>query len=257
MSQRRAMLIDITMCVGCGACQAACKQANGLPEEPEERLSPTAYTALQEYGGVYVRRLCQHCLDPACVSVCPVGAFTKHPEGPVTYDASRCIGCRYCIQACPFQVPRYTWSSTNPRVQKCRFCAERVASGLPTACADACPTGATRFGDRDELVREAWARIQAEPGKYVRRVYGLDEVGGTSVLYLSSVPFERLGFRTSFRKTPLPELTDRPMSSIPTVVSVGGAFLFGVWWITRRRDQVARVEGRIRDLEDGEGEDRP
>ncbi len=244
MISRKAMLIDITLCVGCNACQDACKEANHLAAGQETRLSATAYTALEEHDGVFVRRMCQHCEQPTCVSVCPVGAFTKTAMGPVLYDESKCIGCRYCMQACPFQVPRYEWSSTKPRVQKCRMCAERLAEGRQTACAEACPTGATKFGDRDELIREAQSRINAEPDKYVHRIYGQEEIGGTSILYITSVPFEKLGFKTQFDKTPLPDLTWNALEKIPGIVSVGSVFLAGIWWITNRRDEVARVEGR-------------
>jgi len=240
MLKKKALLIDLTLCIGCNACQEACKKENGLPEGEEKQLSATAYTALEEHDGVYVRRMCQHCEEPTCASVCPVGAFTKTAEGPVLYDESKCIGCRYCIQACPFQVPRYEWSSNYPRVQKCRLCAERVKNGLPTACAEACPTGATKFGDRDELIREAYARISSEPGKYVDRIYGLQEVGGTSILYLTSVPFEKLGFNTKLESTAMPLLTWNALSKIPSVVSIGGVFLFGIWWITNRRMEVQK-----------------
>ena len=192
--------------------------------------------------------MCQHCQEPTCVSVCPVGAFTKTAEGPVLYDENKCIGCRYCMQACPFQVPRYEWTSLKPRVQKCRLCSERVKAGKQTACAEACPTGATKFGDRDALIREAYERIKAEPGKYVNRIYGLNDVGGTSVLYITSVPFEQLGFKTNLQQTPLPELTWNVLEKIPSVVTVGGVFLSGIYWITSRREEVRRAEG---------GENRP
>jgi formate dehydrogenase iron-sulfur subunit len=191
--------------------------------------------------------MCQHCADPTCVSVCPVGAFTKQPTGPVLYDETKCIGCRYCMQACPFNVPQYEWSSTYPRVQKCKFCAERQARGLQPACAEACPTGATKFGDRDDLIREAYERIKAEPGKYVDRIYGLDDVGGTSMLYISSVPFEQLGFKTDLQKIPLPTLTWNALSEIPSVVTMGGVFLYGIYWITNRRTDVQRVEKELRE----------
>jgi formate dehydrogenase iron-sulfur subunit len=244
--QKKAMLIDTTLCIGCNSCQRACKEANGLSGDDESTLSPTAYTALEEHNGVFVRRMCQHCVDPTCASVCPVGAFTKTPEGPVVYDVEKCIGCRYCMQSCPFQVPRYNWSSTNPRIYKCILCKDRVQKGLPTACSEACPTGATKFGNRDELIVEAHARIKAEPGKYVDRVYGQEEVGGTSILYLSSVPFEDLGFKTTLQKTPLPALTWNVLSKIPNVVTIGGAFLYGVWWITNRREEVKQYEERMK-----------
>jgi formate dehydrogenase iron-sulfur subunit len=251
----KALLIDITQCVGCNSCQAACKEQNKLPDKVENRLSATAYTALQEYDGVYVRRMCQHCKQPACASVCPVGALEKTADGPVVYDEAKCIGCRYCIQACPFSVPRYEWSSNNPRVRKCRLCADRVAQGLPTACAEACPTGATLFGDRDELLAEAYRRIKAEPDKYVQRVYGMAEVGGTSVFYISSVPFEKLGFKTQVETTPLPALTANAMEKIPGVVSVGASLLYGIYWITKRRTEVSAIEGKIEDArrESGDG----
>ena len=258
MTTRKAMLIDITMCVGCNSCQEACKKKNGLAEGEEKNLSATAYTALNEYDGVFVRRMCQHCDQPTCASVCPVGAFTKLPEGPVLYDESKCIGCRYCMQACPFQVPRYEWSSTNPRVQKCRLCADRIVQGLQPACAEACPTGATKFGDRDDLVREAYERIKAEPGKYVNRVYGLEEVGGTSILYITSVPFEQLGFKTELQKSAMPMLTWNALSKIPSVVSVGGVLLYGIWWITNRRTEVQRLQKELAGLERRkDGEERP
>jgi formate dehydrogenase iron-sulfur subunit len=244
MTTRKAMLIDITMCVGCNSCQDACKRENKLPDGAETRLSPTAFTALEEHNGVTVRRLCQHCEAPTCASVCPVGAFTKTAEGPVIYDEAKCIGCRYCMQACPFQVPRYEWSSTYPRVRKCRFCYERVKNGQQTACAEACPTGATKFGSREELIREAFSRIQAEPGKYVNRIYGQGEVGGTSILYITSIPFEQLGFQTHLGTERLPELTMSALSKIPAVVTVGGAFLAGIYWITNRREEVRRAEGQ-------------
>ncbi len=253
MLKKKALLIDLTLCVGCNACQSACQEANGMPVEEEKALSPTAYTALEEYNGTFVRRLCQHCDDPTCASVCPVGAFTKMADGPVVYDAEKCIGCRYCMQACPFQVPRYEWSSTYPRVQKCVMCHGRLAAGLPTACSEACPTGATKFGDRDDLLKEAYERISAEPEKYVQKIYGEKEVGGTSVLYLSSVPFEQLGFNTSLQQTPLPQLTWNALSKIPGVVSVGGAMLFGIWWITNRRDEVRRFEEQRRNHHSNNG----
>ncbi|MBW7888813.1 MAG: 4Fe-4S dicluster domain-containing protein [Bacteroidetes bacterium] len=242
MLKRKALLIDLTLCIGCGACQAACKETNNLPTEEEDKLSPTAYTALEEHGEIYVRRMCQHCEDPTCASVCPVGAFTKTAEGPVVYDVDKCIGCRYCMQACPFQVPRYDWSSRAPQIHKCNLCYARLKEGEQTACAEACPTGATKFGDREELLAEAWERIKAEPGKYVERVYGQHEVGGTSILYLSPVPFEQLGFKTNLQETALPQLTWNVLSKIPNIVTVGGVMLFGIWWITNRRDEVKQAE---------------
>ncbi|MBI3585940.1 MAG: 4Fe-4S dicluster domain-containing protein [Ignavibacteriales bacterium] len=249
MNTKKAMLIDITLCIGCNSCQDACKKANNLAEGGEKKLSPSAYTALEEHDGVFVRRMCQHCEEPTCASVCPVGAFTKTPEGPVLYDENKCIGCRYCMQACPFQVPRYEWSSTYPRVQKCIFCHGRITQGLQPACAEACPTGATKFGNRDDLIREALERIKTEPTKYVNRIYGQHEVGGTSILYITNVPFEQLGFKTELQATALPTLTWNALSKIPGVVTVGGVFLYGIWWITNRRTEVQRFERKLAEME--------
>jgi formate dehydrogenase iron-sulfur subunit len=243
MVQKKALLIDISQCIGCNACQAGCKAENKLPEGDEKALSLTAFTALSEHDGKFVRHLCQHCDVPTCVSACPVAALSKLPEGPVLYDKEKCIGCRYCMQACPFHVPRYEWRSTKPGIQKCTFCAPRITKGLPTACAEACPTGATKFGDRDALLVEAAARIEAEPSKYVARIYGKDDVGGTSILYISPVPFEQLGFDTKLGKTPMPLLTMNALSKVPNVVTVGGVMLAGIWWITNRRSEVAAHEG--------------
>ena len=255
MNQKRAMLIDITRCIGCNACQGGCKEAHHLPPGEEKYLSLTAFTAVSDHNGVFVRHLCQHCEVPTCVSVCPVGALTKSAAGPVAYDGNKCIGCRYCLQACPFHVPKYEWSSTHPWIRKCDFCAARLSQGLPTACAQACPTGATTFGNRDELLAEAAGRIQAEPGKYVPRIYGQEEVGGTSMLYLSQVPFEQLGFDTRLGKTPMPLLTMSALSKAPNVLTVGGVMLTGIWWITNRRQEVQTFEarqgkGRFTDKED-------
>jgi formate dehydrogenase iron-sulfur subunit len=217
---------------------------NNLPVGEDKELSSNAYTVVKEFNGIYYRKMCMHCNEPTCASVCPVGAFTKMAEGPVVYDASKCIGCRYCMQACPFQVPRYEWEKTAPRVQKCTFCFDKVSGGGLPACAEACPTGATKFGDRDELVKEALERIKSSPGQYVNYVYGLEEVGGTSVLYISSVPFEQLGFKM-YQKQPLPMLTWNALSKIPSVVITGGTVLYGIWWITNRRKEVQEYEKKI------------
>ncbi len=238
-----AILTDLTRCIGCEACVWACKEANDLPrEDGAAGLSATTWTAIERHGGVNVRRQCMHCLDPACASVCPVKAFHKTPEGPVVYDESRCMGCRYCMIGCPFGVPRYEWTSPLPRVQKCQMCFQkRVSEGRQPACTEACPAGATIFGDREALLAEAHRRIAAEPDRYVDHVYGEHEAGGTSVLYLSAVPFEALGFATDVSADPYPRLTWEILSQLPKVVSVGGALLFGIWWISGRKELLERV----------------
>ncbi|MGH3056272.1 MAG: 4Fe-4S dicluster domain-containing protein [Gaiellaceae bacterium] len=236
------LLFDSTRCIGCGACSAGCKEANGLPLPIEDHTTAYTWTVVEKIAGVNVRRLCFHCAEPTCVSVCPVSALQKTADGPVVYDASRCIGCRYCIMACPFGVPKYQWDQAVPVVGKCILCAGRVAQGLPTACAAVCPTGATLFGERDTLLREAQRRIADGPAVYVDHVYGVTEAGGTSVLMLSGVPFETLGMKINVPRQPLPLLTWQVLSKIPSFVSVLGVFLFGVHWITKRRDEVRAYE---------------
>ncbi len=244
----KAILYDATLCIGCKACEQACSERNGLPYNDtiaaEQVQSAHKYTVVMNKDDKFMRRLCMNCEDPTCASVCPVGAFRKTKEGPVVYLASRCMGCRYCMTACPFGVPKYEWERALPLVRKCDMCSDRVLAGKMTACAEACPTGATKFGERDELIREARQRMHESPGKYVDHIYGLDEVGGTSVLMLSSVPFENFGFRADLVKEPLPLFTFRVLSRIPDIVLLGSVALGGVYWITKRREEVAAAEGR-------------
>ena len=243
----KALLYDATLCINCKQCEQACAEQNKLPYNDsiaaEDHQSEHKYTVVLAKGEKYMRRLCMNCADPACASVCPVAALRKTAEGPVIYEESRCMGCRYCMAACPFGVPRYEWSKLLPKVQKCTMCASRVQAGQPTACAEACPTGATQFGDRDSLIAEAQKRLRDNPGNYVNHIYGLNEVGGTSVLMLSSVPFEDFGFRTNLTRDPLPIFTYRVLSRIPDFVPLGGMMLGGIWWITHRREEVAEIEG--------------
>jgi formate dehydrogenase iron-sulfur subunit len=240
MEPTKAILVDITKCIGCRACEQACKEIHGFPMETETRLSPTALTVIEEHGDKFVRRMCMHCQDPACASACLVGALKKTAFGPVTYDAAKCIGCRYCIVACPFNVPRYEWTKLVPYVKKCDMCAERQAKGGLPACVEACPTGASIIGNRDEILEEARQRIHDNPA-YVKHIYGSEEAGGTSVFFISDVPFEKLGF-TAAPTQPMPVLSANALGDVPTVVLVGGSLLAGLYWITQRRAQVAMAE---------------
>ena len=251
----KALLYDATICIGCKQCEVACAEQNKLPYDDaiaaEERQSEHKFTAVLSKGDKFMRRLCMNCQEPACASVCPVGALTKTAAGPVTYDAGKCMGCRYCMVACPFGVPKYEWNKLAPKVRKCTMCSERVGTDKPTACAEICPTGATKFGERDDLIAEAQQRIRDNPGKYFSHVYGLTEAGGTSVLLLSSVPFEEFGYHTP--DYALPMLTYRVLSRIPDFVPLCGVLLGGVWWITHRREDVAAAEGDRRQQEDQKG----
>ena len=203
------MLYDATICTGCKACVSACTEANGLV--PDTKLSgglwqmPVELNAhtkniikLYEEPGLaafsYVKYQCMHCLDPACVSGCPFDALHKDEWGVVQWEASRCIGCRMCEVACPFLVPKFEWDRFNPKIVKCEFCHFRLVENQEPACTAVCPTHAVIFGTREDLLKQAKNRIAASPGKYFEdRVYGEKEAGGTQVLYLSHVPFEKIG----------------------------------------------------------------
>ena len=243
----KALLYDATLCIGCKQCEKACAEHNKLPYDDataaEQSQSDHKFTVVLTRNDHFMRRLCMNCADPACASVCPVGALRKTADGPVVYDEKRCMGCRYCMVACPFGVPKYEWGKLLPRVQKCTMCADRISAGKPTACAEICPTGASKFGERDELIAEAQQRIRENPGQYVNHIYGVSQVGGTSVLLLSSVPFEEFGYRDDLTRDPLPLYTYRVLSRIPDFVPLGGMVLGGIWWITHRREEVAAAEG--------------
>lgn len=246
VNESKGLLIDTTLCVGCGACYEACKEANKLPETSEDflqdKLSDTTFTVIEDQGDRYVRRMCMHCIDPTCVSVCPVGAFEKTALGPVKYHADRCMGCRYCMQACPFGIPRYEWASTRPLVRKCTMCSDRVEAGGQPACAEACPAEATIFASRSELVEIARARMEESPDQYFSHIFGLNDIGGTSVMMISDVPVAQLGYPANLGTDPLPSLTWQVLNKIPNISVFAGVALAGLWWITNRRDEVRRAE---------------
>jgi formate dehydrogenase iron-sulfur subunit len=248
----KAILYDATKCVGCKMCESACAQQNELPYDDkvaaESIQSEHKYTVVlsnhDKDNEKFMRRLCMHCNEPACASVCPVGAFHKTAEGPVVYDVFKCIGCRYCMVACAFAQPKYEWGALNPRVRKCIMCPDRVKQGRITACAEACAYGATIFGDRDALIAEAKDRLRQNPESYIPHIYGLTEVGGTSVLILSSVAFESYGLPASAKlgETAMPDYTFRVLKLIPDFVPLWALVLGGVYWITHRRETVALAE---------------
>jgi formate dehydrogenase iron-sulfur subunit len=247
MANKKAILVDIKRCVGCQACEQACQQAHGLPVEHQAQLSETALTFVDQKGEKFVRRMCLHCEDPACASACLVGALKKSPLGPVTYDSRKCMGCRYCMIACPQGVPKYQWSKLAPYVKKCDMCYDRqLAGGIP-ACVESCPVQASSFGDRDDLLRQAWERVRND-SSYVPRIYGAEEFGGTSVFYISDVAFENLGFvNPPLGSQPLPTLSAAALGETPTVVVVGGSMLAALYWISQRKRQVALDELRALD----------
>jgi formate dehydrogenase iron-sulfur subunit len=233
----KGALIDLTKCIGCRGCQIACKSWNergvrrtqmGSSFTSPNQLNSETYTLIkfvetteqQDLNWDFIKVQCMHCKEPACASACPVGAFKKQENGPVTYTQEKCIGCRYCMVACPFGIPKYEWDKKYPIVQKCTFCAERLADGMMPACAKSCAPGAIYFDDHEKVVAEAERRLKAHPDLYVNHIYGKEEAGGTAWMYLSAVPFEMLGFKSNIPKKPLPELTWNMLSSIP--YKVGG-----------------------------------
>jgi formate dehydrogenase iron-sulfur subunit len=239
---RAAILTDTTKCIGCGECVLACKKVNHLKQDVPRRWDSDDGLSARNWTSVigrpddkYVRKQCRHCLEPACVSACPVGAMHKTEIGAVIYDSSKCLGCRYCMMACPFGIPRYDWSRVVPYVEKCILCYDRIERGGQPACTEACPAKATIFGDRDELLAEAHRRIAANPAKYVNKVWGESEVGGTSVLYISDIDLSFLTYGEEFGNKPLPQTTRAAMESVPFAFVGMGAAMTGLHWIIQRR----------------------
>lgn len=252
------MLFDSTLCVGCKACVSKCKEVNEKPPvidgdkaswDSARDLSPdtlnvikvyrdgTAQTKDAEFDGFcFEKRSCMHCVDPGCVSVCPVTAMRRDPvTGIVTHHPDACIGCRNCMVGCPYNVPQYDYDDPFGEINKCEMCnqkgVERIDNGLMTGCAEACPTGATLFGTREQLLAEAKKRLAAKPGEtynyprgdlakpdsyhekeipdYKQHIWGEKEAGGTNVLHISSVPFDKLG---------MPPLEERSAASVAETV---------------------------------------
>ena len=251
------VLTDLSACVGCHGCEVACNAANGLPRPavpfgaevvPGVRRRPgnSSFTAVSTYadptrqdGQVHVKTQCMHCNEPACVSACPVRALRKSPEGAVLYDETVCMGCRYCMIACPFQIPSYEFESAlEPRVRKCVLCIDRIRKqgGVP-ACVENCPVQASTFGRRADILRLARERIVASKGEYVDHIYGEHEAGGTSWLYISKVPFAALGFPTDLEMRPYVELTKGALSAVPLVLVLGPPLLMGLHAISKRHPE--------------------
>jgi formate dehydrogenase iron-sulfur subunit len=262
---RFGVLTDVTRCVGCRTCEAACNEVNKLPPpripfddqsvfEKTRRTDERTYTVVNRYpnpkpGGppIYVKHQCRHCDEPACASACLVAAFTKTPEGPVTYNKGVCVGCRYCMTACPFYVPAYEYNDPfSPEIKKCTMCYDtRVSKGGIPACVEACPMEAMTFGKRSDLLRVATKRIIENPDRYIDHIYGEYEVGGTCWLYISGVPFEQIGFPTDLGTRPYPELTRGFLSMVPGVLVIWPALLGGFYMFTQHRDQMDEEEEEI------------
>ena len=257
---RMGVLVDTTVCVGCRNCEWACKDSHNLPAgnldsyedrkvlDSKRRPDHTALTVVNEYSSgknsnlpVDVKVQCMHCDHPACVSACIVGAFSKHENGAVTWDTDMCIGCRYCMAACPFQVPAFEYDKAlNPMIMKCDFCIERTKEGKVPACVSICPVEALTYGSRTELVKIARERIKRNPDRYVDHIFGEYEVGGTSWMYLASKDFAELDF-PNLGKNPAPGVSESIQHGIfayfvPPVSLY--ALLGGIMWISKRRKEL-------------------
>jgi Fe-S-cluster-containing dehydrogenase component len=248
----RGMLVDTTRCVGCRGCEAACSEANANPEPAmagDDRVFATrrdtdtrTFTVVNRVSTEperYIKTQCMHCVDPGCASACPARALEKTAAGPVTYDGSRCLGCRYCMMACPFDGPKFEYEKPVPYVRKCEFCAERQAQGLVPACAEVCPSGALLFGPRAELLEEARKRIYQNPDNYVHHIYGEHEAGGTSWLYITDVPLEKLPLPQHLRLSPYPELTQTALAAVPVVLTLWPPLLMGLHTFLGRKHEGA------------------
>jgi formate dehydrogenase iron-sulfur subunit len=259
--QSNGVLYDSTRCIGCRKCEEGCNRVNELPApdrpfsdlsvmDRERRTTAKTYTIVNRYdsshgaqGPQYRKVQCNHCLEPACASVCFVRAFTKTETGAVTYNASVCVGCRYCMIACPFEIPAYQYNNAfSPRIMKCTMCYPRITKGLLPGCVEACPTEALTYGKREDLLRIGHERIRRFPERYVNHLYGENEMGGTSWLYLSGVPFKDLGMREDLGVTPAPKLTAGALSTVPMVIGLWPVLLAGIYAINQRKEKIEQRE---------------
>ena len=266
------VLVDLSRCVGCRSCEAACNREQKLPapEKPfndfsvfdeihhgqKRRTDETRYTIVNRYDipgrehPLFRKIQCNHCLEPACLTSCFVNAYTKTPEGAVIYDSSVCVGCRTCMVACPFYIPTFRYSSAfKPRIMKCVFCHDtRLTKGLPPACVEACPQEALTFGRRTDLVAAGKQRIRENPGNYVDHLYGEHEAGGTSWMYLSPAPFEQVGIDTTVPKEPILNYVKDFLSIVPMVLTIWPALFAGFHLLATRKDKMAeqkKNEGEV------------
>ena len=259
------VLVDTTLCIGCRRCEWACQDWNKLPNQRTlkeyekdvsvfnnyRRTTADTYTVVNRFNNpldaskpIYVKKQCMHCVEPACASSCFVDAYTKEPRGAVLYDSSVCVGCRYCMAACPFSIPAYQYSQAwTPNITKCTFCFDRTSKdgGIP-ACVAICPMGVMTFGRRSDLIELAQKKVQDGMGRYVDQIYGAHEVGGTCWMYLASVPFNRIGLRTDLGNEPVPALSKMFLSVASPMYIVFPALAIGLYRFSKRRDQISREE---------------
>jgi Fe-S-cluster-containing dehydrogenase component len=261
---RFGMLTDISKCIGCRSCEKGCNEWNDLPKPDrpfedlsvfEEKRRPTAkaYTVVNQYDvpevaePAFRKQQCNHCNEPACASACFVRALYKTKEGPVLWNKDLCVGCRYCLVACPFYVPAYEYEDPiTPRVMKCTMCFDKFTEGKGApACAEACPTEAITYGKLSDLLAVARERIRKTPDRYVDHIYGQHEIGGTGWLYISHVPFEEVGLPMDLGGKAYPEYTKSALGWIPNIIVLWPVVLGGVYALARRRDTLDAKERRM------------
>lgn len=244
------VLVDTTRCIGCRSCEVACAQANSLPVPDIENdkalatdrtTSETQWMVVNRYetekGEIFVKKQCMHCWQPGCTAACLTNAMYKTEVGPVIWRSRKCMGCRFCMISCPFDIPKFEYHSTNPKIQKCNMCWDRLQEGKKPACVEACPNDALMFGLKRELMEIARVRVYRHPQSYVHKIYGESEVGGTGWLYLSAVPFDQIGFRMDLGTTPYPEFTTDFLYMVPVVLFGLPAFLMGLNLLVRSSEE--------------------
>jgi len=259
---RYGLLHDTTLCVGCRSCEVACKEVNGLPPfegeaigdrsafDTTRRTTDTTLTIVNQYRDaadgappVYRKLQCMHCNEPCCAAVCPVHAFSKTPEGPVLYDAEVCMGCRYCITACPYYALAYEYDNPlTPRVMRCTMCYPRIKEGLDPACAEVCPVGAISFGEREQLLQVARERIRKFPDRYIDHIFGEHEFGGTSWLILAGIPFEQMELLPGVTHESLPSIGTSYLGVVPLVITIYPGLLAGFYAFSKRKERLANEE---------------
>ena len=236
------ILYDSTRCIGCRTCEYECAAAHGLPEPPaeveavrktNEACNTVVNTFQTEKVELYAKRQCMHCNEPACAAACLTQAMHKNETGAVTWNGDKCMGCRYCMVSCPFDMPKFEYHSANPKIQKCDMCFEKQQAGELPTCVANCPAEAVVFGRRRDLITEARKRIYENPEQYVDHIYGEHEAGGTGWLYLSAVPFEELGMNTQLQQSSYPELTKGFLYSVPSVFVLVPTLLLGIHQATK------------------------
>jgi Fe-S-cluster-containing dehydrogenase component len=235
----RGVLYDSTRCLGCRQCEITCADSHHLPQPADElvtgvvrKTSETQRTVVNMYatskGEVPVKKQCMHCNEPACAAACLTQAMHKTKEGPVIWRGEKCMGCRYCMVSCPFDVPKFEYHSANPKIQKCDMCFDRINEGKVPACVETCGATALTFGTRRELIAEARKRIIENPETYVGQIYGENVAGGTSYLYIGPAPFDELGLNTKLQESSYPALTKGFLYSVPAVFVLLPSLLLGI-----------------------------